>query len=406
MSESDSSVETGRALLPQSPELRQRDERLAALRGLAMQLTHDFNNALTPLLGYAAILRDEVGSDSAAVEYLDLLEGSARRTGSLLNEFLASVRPERSFKPEPIDFAELLEQELTRWHGRLPNPSEWNLRKDLRPGRVVADAAQWRAAIQLLLANAAQAACGSPRLEVSLQPVPLLAAPAAELGVRAGEALQLRIRDYGRGMPPEVCDRAFDPVFSTSSKGQTKGAGLMLVHSVTRQHGGQVVLESNPNLGTTVTIWLPCQIVESGAPSRIPTRDGASPKRAGRKILVADDDDLVLEVLKMALARLKMESFFARDGHAAWELYQEHSAEVGLILSDIAMPRVNGIELMRRVRQVDPSVPVVLISGNADLVRDQELTPPSGPLPFLLKKPFSFSGLLEVIRGQMGGPAE
>jgi CheY-like chemotaxis protein len=184
------------------------------------------------------------------------------------------------------------------------------------------------------------------------------------------------------------------------------GLGLTIVHSVTRLHEGQVVLDSKENEGTTVTIYLP---IASSLSEKKTAVSSAAPRtreqpavRAGKTVLVADDDPLVLEVVKACLLRSGYEVLVARDGREALEVFRCHESELGLVLSDVTMPAMSGIDLVLELRQINARIPVVLMSGDAEATREEKLVRLDPARPHLLKKPFSVKDLIEEIRGRMG----
>jgi two-component system cell cycle sensor histidine kinase/response regulator CckA len=251
--------------VPVSPALRDRDERLEALKLLAGRLAHDFNNSLAPLLGYLALIKEEIPAASPILSYVVAMEGSARKTENIVEEVLLATRPLRRFRPEQVNLTDLIYEQMELWRAGLPATTPIKVRERLQPCVLTLDRGQWRIVLQQLLSNAGFALATGGTLDITLSPQALTPEQATDLGVAVTDVFQLVVKDDGLGMSEETLRRAFEPFYSTRPKGQSVGLGLALVHSVVRCHGGQVTLESAQGAGTTVTIWLPVSPEEADA---------------------------------------------------------------------------------------------------------------------------------------------
>lgn len=390
---------------PGDPVLRARDERLDSLKLLAGQLAHDFNNFIAPILGYASLIKEEVVPNSQAMQYAMALDNSARKSERILENVLLAARPQRRFRPQTIDLSALLEKETQSWLGQLPGSAQIDLQIRLSTCQLTADPTQWQNVFHQLLSNSRFALATGGRLDIALERLSLSAERAEALGLNSVDVCKMAFADHGLGMSPAVLDRAFDPFYSTRSKSLGVGLGLTIVHSVTRLHEGQVLLESQENEGTTVTIYLPMvsSLAEKRAGGSSPMTGWVdrSPPSIGKTVLVADDDPLVLEVVKACLLRSGYDVLVARDGREALEVFRRHETDISLVLSDVTMPAMSGIEFVLQLRQVNAHVPVVLMSGDAEATREEKLERLDPVRPHLLKKPFSVKDLMEVLRKRM-----
>ncbi|MBI3876905.1 MAG: response regulator, partial [Verrucomicrobia bacterium] len=223
------------------------------------------------------------------------------------------------------------------------------------------------------------------------------------LGVAGTDVFELTVRDTGLGMSEATLQRAFEPFFTTRPKGQAAGLGLTIVHSVARLHGGQVTLESAEDAGTTVRIWIP--VVEYTAESRAAAASpAATPARraAGLKVLLVDDDPMVREVVKACLQKARFDVQTATDGNEGLKLFQRHAKDIALVISDVTMPNLNGVEMVRQVLQTHPDVPLLMISGDADDKLARSLADLGSHAPPLLKKPFTVKALLAEVKRLAG----
>ncbi len=385
-------------LYPDRLALRQRDERLEALKSLVDHLAHDFNNMLVPLLGYVTLIKEELSPDSSPLKHAIKIEHSARKSERLMERILMAVRPERCFNPMEGDLAQIVERVLAAWQAALPKTAPIRVQTSLAPCPMVFDQALLGVLLEQLLSNAHYAMALGGVLKVSLHPKTLSAQRSLELDV-APQTYELVISDNGFGMSPEVLHRVFEPFFTTRSRGQGLGLGLTSVHSIAQLHRGQVIIESTEEVGTTITIWFPTEHL-----LHLPPRAPASAERRrsgdkhGRKVLVIDDDPVVREVLKTHLQRLPVDVAVAHDGAEGMKIFQRNMGQFGLIISNVVMPKMNGIEFCEKVRKLDPAMPIVLMSGEPEGATEHDWAAFGAERPLLLRKPFTLKAFTEMIR--------
>jgi CheY-like chemotaxis protein len=177
------------------------------------------------------------------------------------------------------------------------------------------------------------------------------------LGLSAGDYVVLRVIDNGRGIDPDQQRRIFDPFFSTRSDG--RGLGLAVVSGIVRAHHGAVEVTSQPDLGTTFTVWLPAVDAPAAAPANSPTfRLHRQPT-----VMVVDDDDQVRDVTSDILRRAGFHVLPVARGREAISLFARRHATIDSVVLDLTMPDLTGDEVMVVLRAVEPSIPIVLISG-------------------------------------------
>lgn len=351
---------------PQRSDLRARDERLASLGLLAGHLAHDFNNLLAPILGYSTLIKEEFPPESTGQQFANSLETAARRAEKILEQTLLATRPQRRFSPQEQSFDQIIASETTKWRAELPVTAGVDLQIQTSPCLLVADDYHWRVAIRHLLNNARYGCATGGRISVRVEIVELTPAERNDLGLSEGPVIRLRVSDDGFGMSPETIARAFEPFFTNRPKGAAQGLGLTACHSITYLHGGQIELISAPDEGTQVTIWLPQQFLP--AKETVPEPDTAN-RLAGKagqrkRVLMVDDDPLVREVLKAALIKAGYEVLTADDGQSAWKMFSRFHRELSAVLSDFRMPIMDGVQLLKQMRELNPGVPVLLLSGD------------------------------------------
>jgi signal transduction histidine kinase/ActR/RegA family two-component response regulator len=388
-------------------ELRQREEELRqaqkmeAVGRLAGGVAHDFNNLLTTILGRTHFLKDHV-SDEEAREDLDEIEKSAERAANLTQQLLMFSR-KQVVQPRVLDLNALI-VDIERMLRRLVREDvvfETKLDPDLAPVR--ADPGGLEQVLVNLVVNAQDAMPRGGRLRIET----------ANGSLDDATHVVLTVSDTGEGMAPETLRHAFDPFFTTKPVGKGTGLGLATVYGIVQQARGQVLVESQPNEGTTFRIYLPRVTVEgmdtapnpgegaeeSGSEERSsvggPEWSGTS--RGGvETILLVEDDDAVRPLMAKVLERNGFEVVHAASGGEALEICQDPDASIDLLLSDVVMPGMSGRELAEAVKEIVPDVPVLLVSGHHEdeILRrgvDQQETA-------LLRKPFDAQGLVRAVR--------
>ena len=380
--------------------------KMEAIGRLAGGVAHDFNNLLMPILGYSEMIAARAAPGSEAAGHAREIERAARRAAGLTRQLLAFSR-HRVTEPCILDLNETLAEVDLMLRRLLGTDVELESIPGSRAGRVLADPGQIEQVLVNLTINARDAMPRGGRLTLETRDVVLEAdAAAAHPGLAPGAWVTLSVSDEGEGMSDEVKARIFDPFFTTKSIGKGTGLGLSTVHGLVQQAGGQIEVDSAPGRGTTFRIWLPQTTEGAGegaGPRRSATDAGASAAAAGsgEVILLVDDVELVRHVTRRMLeagGHLVVEAGGAEE---AIRLFSEGSLRPRLLLSDVAMPGMRGPELARELRRLDPTLPVLLVSGYSDS-STAELAA-SVDVAGFLEKPFDLDTLLSAVRTALAG---
>ena len=383
--------------LPGDPELRARELRLQAVKALTSKFAHDFNNFLTPILGYATLIQEAGGVGSQAAQYAQAIERSGRNTEALMDTIMTAVRPERRFAPKEIDLSRLFAELLDQWQAQLPPAIPIMVSRDLVSCVLYAEPAHWQTAFQALLANARLAMPSGGRLSVRLAQQTPTEAAAAQLGIAPGPSFVLTVTDDGCGMTPEVAARALDPFFSTGPRGTTAGLGLTAVHSTARMHGGQVVIASQPEAGTTVTVCF------TGLPRRdadekndaMELNDAAqSPPSRRNRVLLAGCEAVLQESLRIRLQAAEYIVHLAPDATQAAKLLARHAPSLAFVVLEEQMPGTTGLAFAARIRESQPDLPIILLTLGDE---PGAAARPTGPFA-AIKKPFRWKGFAESVQ--------
>ncbi|MFL5268139.1 MAG: ATP-binding protein [Stellaceae bacterium] len=359
-------------------------QKLEAVGQLTSGVAHDFNNLLTGVLGNLELLERRLKSEGS-LRRVRAARLAAERGARLTHQLLAFSRKQR-LAPTPLDLNRLVSEAsdmLFRTIGATVR-IETVLTDRLWPALV--DPTQIELVLLNLAINARDAMPEGGRLTIRTANVSRGETPA---DLTPGNYVMISVSDTGLGMSEEVLRKAAEPFFTTKEVGKGSGLGLSMVHGVATQSGGGLHIDSRPGRGTTVSVYLPRARRTSAATPESESQSAAV--RRGQTILVVDDDPDVREVAVSSLQALGYCVSGAESGAAALDLLKRNGP-VDLLLVDMAMPGMNGVELIKRARQYFPRMRAMLVTGYADIAA---FSPADGDL--ILQKPYRLGRLAESV---------
>jgi signal transduction histidine kinase/CheY-like chemotaxis protein len=363
-------------------QLRQA-QKMEAVGQLTGGIAHDFNNILTIILSNVRLLEDRLPADATGLRAdLRELKLAAKRGGEMIHKLLAFSRAE-PLRFEPNDLGHLLHESIQILRHLLPASIQLEVQADPTTPAARTDPAAFEQMVLNLATNARDGMPEGGRLGLSLLPAEIDDAFVRSRGWgRRGRYAALRVRDSGVGMPADVQRRLFEPFFTTKPVGQGSGLGMPMVYGLMKQHGGFVDVESAPGVGTTVTLYFPAS---EPAPAR-PVPPPSPPPPSGGTILLVEDEPALRRAAQRILERHQFDVITAADGEEALDLFDQHQSRIGLVLSDVVMPRLGGPALHARLRAGGSQVPFLFMSGYpAREMPDGVPLPPDVPL---LPKPW------------------
>jgi len=371
-------------------------DRMETVGRLAGGVAHEANNQMTVVLGYAvmALARLDLPQDVAA----DLREirRAAERTGAITGQLLAFSR-QQILRVEAVDLNAVVEGFAPVLRRMLGESTELVFDRSPDLGPVQADRSQLEQILVNLAFNARDAMPQGGRLLVETEQATLAGSLSGDPleTLRPGGYGVLKVSDTGVGMSPEVLSRIFEPFFTTKPVGRGTGLGLSTVYGVVRQLGGDVQVQSHPGEGSSFSIYLPLADVPL-ASAQPPPPDRLS--AGGESVLLVEDEPGVRAVAARALQSAGFQVLEAEHGEAALQILSRAPGAVKVVVSDVAMPVMNGRELAERLARTHPGLPVLLVSGyaNEELARRGILAADSVPL---LRKPFAPDALVQRVRG-------
>jgi signal transduction histidine kinase/CheY-like chemotaxis protein len=375
-----------------SHELMARAQKMDALGQLTGGLAHDFNNILTVILGSLTALAEEPTARSHVPEYIGPAIEAARR-GSELIKGLLSFSRKHPVETSVVDVNQVVAAVDKLVRRSLPETTMLKFHLDGQPLNARLDSNQLQNALVNLILNARDATEGRGDISIRCHAETLNAQRAGLLHLPSGAYACVQVNDNGCGMDAATRARVFEPFFTTKSPGTGTGLGMAMVYGFARQSGGTVDIISEPDKGTTVTLWLPSEI---GASSRKPDQ-GENARRASTQpdqglALLVEDDANVRRVVRRLLLDLGFAVLEAENGQEALQILDQTSG-IRLLLSDIVMPGgVDGRQVARHAVQQGQVPKIILMSGYA---------PDSDDLPGipLLAKPFTKAQLADLLQG-------
>ena len=373
-------------------------QRVEAIGQLTAGIAHDFNNLLTSIIGNIELVEARVGQrDERTGRLIEAALAAAGRGAGLTAQLLAFSRQQR-LNPEPLD----LNQLIAGMAALLQSTIGATIHIDIVAGEhlwlALADSAQIELVLLNLAINSRDAMLNGGLLTIAAGNF-VLGAPRRPEEPPAGDYVGISVTDTGAGIPPDIRDKVFDPFFTTKEVGRGSGLGLSQALGVAQQLGGGVRIETAPGMGTAVTVFL--RRAEDGAAAAIQAkggrRTGGSDSRSISGILLVDDDPDVRAVAAAMLRAAGHTVVEAGSGGAALEKLGQGKPPIDLLIADLAMPGMNGFELARVARQDRPDLPVLFITGFADMARME-----ASAHETVLQKPFRAEELNAKVAEALG----
>ena len=369
-------------------------QKLEAVGQLAGGIAHDFNNLLTVIRGATGFLLESMGADSPLVSDVRAIERASERAEELTRRLLAVGR-RQMLRAEPVDLTALVQEQFATIRNDMPRSIRVHLALDTESVVARLDRRQLLDAVRSLVDNARTAMPdgGTLTIGTSVRVVERSAAT-TELGGSQRYAV-LEIIDTGEGMSDEVRGRLFEPFFSTQPFGANRGMGLASVHGMVAQSQGFIECDSTLGQGTALRLFFPASM-EAERPLTPSTSTSTAVRAiAMRGVLMVDDDTMLRDLGRRMLERLGHSVVVAASGSEALALLERSAQNVSVLVTDLTMPGMSGIELIAIVEQRFPQLPIVAISGfslNASV--RQELD--ARQVPFV-GKPFTSEQLARAI---------
>ena len=384
-------------------QLRQ-SQKMEAIGTLAGGIAHDFNNILGAILGYGELALQESAHQSALRRYLDNVMHATERAKMLVERILGFSRSGLGDR-EPVNVQGVIVETLDLLEASLPPEIRLERHIDAGDAAVMGDATYLHQVAMNLCTNAIHAMeHRGGVLRVGLQLAQLHEGLTLSRGsLVPGHYVRLTVGDTGAGIEAAVVDRIFDPFFTTKQTGEGTGLGLSVVHGIVTDLGGAIRVETAPGKGTTFEIWLP---VAGEIPAPAAEADRALRRGNGEIIMIVDDERPLVELAEEIVAQVGYEPVGFNASRAALDAFRAAPHRFDAVITDEAMPELTGIELARRVREIRPAMPVILMTGygSAELMSEAARIGVSEVLRKPLRRADLADALARVLDIRASGP--
>jgi len=369
-------------------------QKMEAVGTLAGGIAHDFNNILGGILGYTELAQDEISQNSPVQEYFSEILISTTRAKNLVRQILTFSRKEQEDK-KPILLYSIVNEAVNLLRSIIPTTIEIRQNIDDKVGMVNGNSTQIHQVVMNLCTNAAHAMDESGGvLGIVLSRVAITQESMGKYhNVPPGSFLELKISDTGRGIEPKIIHRIFEPFFTTKGKEKGTGMGLALVHGIVKNHGGDIIVDSQLGKGTTIKVLLPQDVAK-------PVKEEKNQKTAhgGKEhILLVDDEKKLMNLGEKMLASKGYKVTAMDSSIEALEAFRQAPDSFDMVITDQAMPNITGYNLSKRILKIKPSIKIIICTGYYSEAFTQERLVTAGVMK-LMYKPFSKNILIRTVR--------
>lgn len=379
--------------------LRLRAQRLESIGTLAGGIAHDLNNILAPVVLSSDILRMRM-TDPADLELVSAIGTSARRGAEVVRQVLSFARGVEGTHI-PINIRHLLPEIRHIVSETFPRNIACRVEAPHDLWSIMGEPTQIHQVLLNLCLNARDAMPQGGTITLRASNVETTPEQSATPGSGTGPHVRIQVTDTGSGIAPDVRERIFEPFFTTKGPGRGSGLGLSTAMAIVRSHRGFISVESETGRGTTIAVHFPAD-QPAGAATAAPA--GAGPAEApgrGQLILVIDDEASVRSITRQSLESAGYRVLTAEDGARGIAVFTQRRAEIALVLTDMMMPVMDGVAVIKALRRAAPTARIIAVSGAADVSALGQTALPSPPVGFLLK-PFNLDSLLRAVHEALG----
>lgn len=346
-------------------------KRLESLGVLAGGMAHEFNNILTPIMGYSELLYSDEGNTDVQKKNIEQIIQGARRAKELVEQILVFSRKKDTEKHK-LDIHIIVKESIKLL--RSSTPKEITLNTHIENcSAIEANPSQIQQVI-IQLASNALTAMGTTKgvLDIVLKNVQVTEADG--LALSEGTYILLKVSDTGKGIDQSIIDRVFDPFFTTNDIGEGSGMGLSIVHGIVQSHNAEIFVDSKPKMGTTFSIYFPVKSNTRKSPKMgVDAATGSSSENSA-SIMIVDDEIEVVNLFEILLKRKGYSVFKFTNPIEALREFKASPQKYNLIITDQTMPDMVGIDFSKEVGDVNNAVPVLLLTGFSDILEPEELS--------------------------------
>lgn len=380
-------------------QLRQA-QKMEAVGRLAAGVAHEFNNILTVIQGHAELLRDAKISPRQIMDSSTRISQVSQRAAALTRQLLTFSR-QQPMQLKPLNLSNTVQATQKMLRQLLGERHELKFACADSLPVILADEGNMEQILINLCLNARDAMPDGGPIRIETSPLALTAETAGRHpDARPGSFVSLAVTDAGSGISPDILRRVFDPFFTTKEIGKGTGLGLSTIHGIVKQHNGWIEATSEVGRGSTFRVFLPAAPIgdQKNSPGEV-LRDVAPPNGQGETVLVVEDDPNVRELARAALERGGYRVLEAADANLALQVWREAAAPIAVLVTDMVLPNgMGGGKLAQLLRERDPQLQVICISGYGSETLKEEMPPSLAPGVNFLSKPFDPNALLKAVK--------
>ncbi|MFI5251487.1 MAG: PAS domain S-box protein [Bacteroidota bacterium] len=380
-------------------QLRQ-SQKLESIGTLAGGIAHDFNNILTIILGYSSILKSPKITPEKSIQYIDTIQKAVHRGTMMVRELLTIARKSDA-ELSPTNVNDLIQELIQLLRGTFPKTISISTNLHQDGIRIRADQNQLQQALLNVCVNARDAMPDGGELTIKTEISPYHTLAERFPNLDNHDYLCITVQDTGTGMTEEIRQRIFEPFFTTKDLGKGTGLGLAVVYSIVKSHHGYINVESDTNAGTTISMYFPIDSavlkLEKDQPL-IPEEF----RRGSETVLLVEDEDLLLQLVRNMLVETGYHVLTAANGDEAIHVFQKHHKDIDVVLTDMGMPVIGGMELFESIKKVNPKVRTIFASGYFDPAHQDNLIKKG--VRHFIQKPYQPIDILRVLREAIDAP--
>jgi PAS domain S-box-containing protein len=369
-------------------------QKMESLGALAGGVAHDFNNLLQVVLGYSELMISSRKLDERTVADLSKINHAAKDGAELSKRLLAFSR-KGEINRIPVNLNEQVEKLKGMLERTIHKMIEIRLGLKADPAMVTADPTQIDQVLLNLAVNARDAMPNGGKLNIETTNVALDEEECRlHVGSNARNCVLLTVSDTGVGMDHQTLEQIFEPFFTTKSEGKGTGLGLSIVYGVVRRHEGFITCDSEPGKGTTFRIYLPA--LSENAVQNIDVGPDFTPKGGNETILLVDDEEFVRDLAVRFLTSAGYNVITASNGREAIEIFERDKNMISLIILDLIMPEIGGLQCLEEIKKIDPKARVLIASGLTVDESDKKIIESSAS--GFVSKPYKMKQALDAVR--------
>jgi PAS domain S-box-containing protein len=399
MVEDISAAKTAEREKTQLEEQLRQSQKMEAAGSLAGGIAHDFNNMLSAILTYSDFLLKSINKEDPRRKDAEEIKTTGLRAAALTRQLLAFSR-KQVLQPQILDINATITGMKAMLHRLIGENIKLTTVTSKEPALIKADPGYLEQVLLNLCVNARDAMPKGGKLSLEASVVSIDAEYVHRHGtLQPGKYALLAVSDNGCGMPPETKEHIFEPFFTTKPRDKGTGLGLSTVHGIVKQSGGTIVVASEEGGGTVFKLYFPLSSGEAAA----------AKQQAGRKftavsgtVLVVDDDDQIKALARRTLAEDGLSVIVAASAEEALSLCKRHNKRIDLLLTDMILPKMTGIELAEHLKSAYPEIKIIYMSGYTDhsVLTDGMLAPDKS----FIQKPFTLDLLTQKVREALSSP--